>query len=232
VSRPFALAFADAGPFGLLSGVHLPTEPVEVPKAVLERLTTEERVHARTLSGHRQVEWVGGRLALHRAIRQLGIGSGPILTGPRGEPLLPPGVAASVSHKRGLAVALAARGVHGTLGIDIEDLAPPRPTIASKVLRPEELDIVDALSPDRRWIAILLRFSLKEALYKALHPHLNRYVGFMEARVDLDLDGTADITLHLEEPRPDLSVSARYRWQEERVLAAVRIRPAAPAPPR
>ncbi len=217
-------------PFGLISGVTLPVDKSPVAVEVLEQLQVEERHHAETLTGHRQVEWVGGRLALHRAIRQLGVRSGPILTGERGEPLLPEGVAASVSHKRGLAVALAAREVHGTLGVDLEDLSPPRPTIATKILRPEEQELVDRLSGQRRWVAILLRFALKEAIYKALHPHLHRFVGFQEASVSLDLDGTAEVTLHLEEPAPSLWVAARYHWLEDRVLAAVRIR-TAPAPP-
>ncbi len=225
MSRPFSLAFADAMPFGLLSGVVLPTDRDPVPTPVLEQLQVDERRHAETLSGHRQVEWVGGRLALHRAIRQLGVRSGPILTGERGEPVLPEGVAASVSHKRGLAVALAARGVHGSLGVDLEDLGPPRPTIASKVLRPEEQAVVAGLPEDRRWIAILLRFALKEAVYKALHPHVYRFVGFQEASISLGLDGTAEVTLHLEEPAPPLWVAARYHWLEDRLLAAVRIRP-------
>ena len=232
VSRPFALAFADAMPYGLLAGVTLPADKAPVETAVLEQLQVEERRHAETLTGHRQVEWVGGRLALHRAIRQLGVRSGPILTGERGQPVLPDGVSASVSHKRGLAVALAAREVHGSLGVDLEDLAPARPTIASKVLRPEELELVDRLSGERRWIAILLRFALKEAVYKALHPHLGRFVGFQEAGITLGLDGRADVTLHLEEPAPKLWAAARFQWLEGRVLAAVRIRPApgAPAP--
>jgi 4'-phosphopantetheinyl transferase EntD len=212
-------------PFGLLSGVHLPRDAAPVALDVLEKLHVEERQHASTLAGHRQVEWVGGRLALHRAIRQLGVRSGPILTGSRGEPLLPPGISASVSHKRGLAVALAARQVHGTLGLDLEDLGPPRPNIARMILRPEELKVVDELTADRRWVAILLRFALKEAVYKALHPHLNRYVGFQEASVSLSLDGTAEVTLDLKEPAPPFLVSARFQWLEERVLATVRIQP-------
>lgn len=230
MSRPFALAFADAMPFGLLSGVTLPLRRDPVESAVLAQLHAEERRHAETLSAHRQVEFVGGRLALHRAIRQLGVRPGPILTGERGEPLLPSDVSASLSHKRGLAVALAARSVHGTLGVDLEDLGPPRPTIAGKILRPEELERVEALSGDRRWVAILLRFALKEAVYKALHPHLYRFIGFMEASVSLDLDGTAEITLHLAEPAPRFSVAARYLWLEDRVLAAVRVRPEPAAP--
>ncbi len=226
MSRPFALAFADAMSFGLLSGVTLPADKTSVPDDVMARLHGEEQRHAAELSGHRQAEWVGGRLALQRAIRQLGVKSGPILTGPRGEPILPDTIAASISHKRGLAVALAARRIHGTVGVDLEDLAPARPNIASKILRPEEAAVVEGLEPDRRWVAILLRFALKEAVYKALHPYLNRPVGFMEASVSLDLDGTAEVTLHLEEPAPSFLVGARYRWLEGRVLACVRIRPA------
>jgi enterobactin synthetase component D len=41
----------------------------------------------------------------------------------------------------------------------------------------------------------LLRFSLKEALYKALHPFVCRYIGFLEAEVQPVADGTAKVAL-------------------------------------
>ena len=45
---------------------------------------------------------------------------------------------------------------------------------------------------------VLLRFSLKEAIYKAAHPILQQYVGFQEAEVTPHSDGTASCTWFLD----------------------------------
>ena len=39
----------------------------------------------------------------------------------------------------------------------------------------------------------MLRFSIKEAVYKALNPVLQRYISFLEVEVEPNLDGSADI---------------------------------------
>ncbi|MED5369815.1 MAG: 4'-phosphopantetheinyl transferase superfamily protein [Myxococcota bacterium] len=229
---PFSTAFTRAVRFGLLTAVHLPDDPSPVSDAVLDRLPPDEQALARTLRGYKQVSFVGGRLALHQALGQLRMPTDPVLTGPQGQPLLPEGVAGSITHKRTLAVALVASSRHGDLGVDLEDLAPEREGIAQKVLRPEELAEIQALPPERRWTSTVLRFSLKEAVYKVLNPHLNRYIGFHEARVVLDLDLSAHIELHLDptedQPTPpdhDFSLDGRYLWMGDKVLTMVRLRP-------
>ncbi len=222
--RPFSRAYGLALPHGILQAIHLPSDGEPVPEDVLKRLHRDEATHARTLQGHRQVSWVGGRLALRGALRPL-ISSPPcVLTGPFGEPLLPDGISASISHKKHLAVAMAARGTHGHLGIDLEEPGRDRSGIASRVLRPEEIEDVEALPESRRWTAILLRFSLKEALYKALFPRVGRYVGFDEARVRPGLDGLAQVDLFLKDLEGPFQVEARYHWIENHLLAAIRLR--------
>ncbi len=223
---PFSTAFTQAVQFGLLTAVHLPDDPSPVPDAVLARLPQAEAEHAKTLGGYRQVSFVGGRLALHETLGQLRMPNDPILNDAHGCPQLPEGMAGSISHKRTLAIALVARARHGSLGVDLEDLAPERMGVAEKVLRPEELAELRALPPERQWTSLLLRFSLKEAVYKVLNPHLRRYIDFQEARVHLDLDLTASIDLHLKDPEEGpFSLDGRYQWLEGRVLTMVRLRP-------
>jgi 4'-phosphopantetheinyl transferase EntD len=223
--RPFSRAYDLALPHGILQAIHLPGDGEPVPEEVLKRLQQDEAAHARTLKGHRQVSWVGGRLALRLALRPLVSNAPGVLTGPFGEPLLPDGISASISHKTHLAVAMAARGSHGHLGIDLEDPTRDRSGIAPRVLRPEEIAEIDALPESRRWTAILLRFALKEALYKALFPRLRRYVGFEEARVRPGLDGSAQVELFLKEKEGPFQVEARYHWIEQHLLAAIRLQP-------
>lgn len=193
---PFSEALRRRAPFGHLVALHLPSDGAG-EAAALARLHEEERRHAATLRGRRRSEWVGGRLALRLAAAARGLSLEPVLVGPRGEPLLPDGVSASISHKRRLVAALVGDDGPGTVGLDLEELLPPRPAIAARVLRAEELAAVEALPEAERWGAIVRRFSVKEAVYKAIHPHLRRFVGFDEAAVELD-DGGASVRL---EPR-------------------------------
>ena len=228
-NREFQSAFRGALPLGILAGIHLPPQPDPVSEEVLARLHPEECGLAKTFSGFKQVQWVGGRIALHQAMGELDQASEAILVGERGEPLLPAGISASISHKKDLAVALACRQSNGTLGIDLENPGHPRKGIADRVLTPREREEVDALPENRQWTGVLLRFSLKEALYKALHPHVYRHVGFQEAEVFPLLDGTAKITLSLANEGP-FRIAARYHWLEGRLLSTVCVQPEPEAP--
>ncbi|MFY0573332.1 4'-phosphopantetheinyl transferase family protein [Cystobacter fuscus] len=81
---------------------------------------------ARCRTAKRRREFVAGRLAAHRALERLEPGARAEVTaraeGPdAGRPLLVPerGLALSISHSTGLAVAVLARG--GALGVDLEE---------------------------------------------------------------------------------------------------------------
>ena len=222
---PYSRAADLALPFGLVYAVHLPDSADPVPEEILKRLHPDERTYAKTLRGYKQVSWVGGRLAMRKAMRSLLSNTPPILTGPFGEPILPPGISASISHKRTLAVAMVARSAHGRLGIDLEEPDLSRGGIGPRVLRPEEVREVEALQEDRQWTAILLRFSIKEAIFKAIFPHVQRYVGFEEALVRPCLDGFAQVELFLKGEEGPFLLEARYHWLGTRLLSAVRLRP-------
>lgn len=223
---PFSHAGTVTTPHGVARTIHLPNAADPVPDSVLSRLPREEAEHARTLGGFRQVSFVGGRLALRAAMRAAGVPDEPVLPDERGTPILPRGWTGSVSHKRTLAIGMVARSAAGTLGIDLEDLDPPRLGVAPRVLRPAELAHLDALPEDRRWIALLLRFSTKESIYKALDPYVRRWVGFEEAEVHPGLDCHSEVTLHLTRSEGPFDVDARFHWMPRHVLTTVRIRPA------
>lgn len=230
--RAFTVAFHHALPHGVLSAVWIPNTPDAVPAAELERLPAREAEAARALRGYRQGQFVGGRMALRAAFRQLGVDPEPLLCAPGGAPAVPSGFAASISHKGELAVGMASRSHGETLGIDLETYEPARPGIAPRILRPGELAVVQRLPPERRWIATLQRFSIKESIYKAIHPYVHRYVGFHEAEVHPDLLGRARARLHLEQGEGPFRVDARYSWLHGRLFTSVRIRPLAPQPGR
>jgi enterobactin synthetase component D len=140
----------------------------------------------------RQREWIAGRVALRAALEHQALDDGAaILRDDRGAPRTPERAVASLSHKGQWAAALAAPRRHGcSLGIDLEQKAGPRVDIAARVCTQRELASLAPLGQAERGHAITLRFSAKEAVYKAIDPWLRRYVGFREVEVDLWPDGT------------------------------------------
>lgn len=189
-TEPFAIEEVRATPLGLVVSLALPPGRVEVPPELLTRLHPREAELARQLEGRRRIEWVGGRLAYREALRRLGMDDAlPLLSGGHREPLGDPALCISLSHKERLVSVLVAQAAHGTVGIDLEELGRPRPDIARMVLRPEEREALDALDEAARWPRLLAAFSLKEAAYKALFPHVQRFVGFQEACVTFGAEG-------------------------------------------
>ena len=117
-------------------------------------------------------------------------------------------------------MALVARGRVG-VGVDLEDTDRTRPGVAERVLTPNELAAVRQLVPSRQWVDTVVRFSVKESVYKAIHPTLQRYVGFGEVEVWPGTDG-ADRVDPLVPDVATFRFEARHVWIGERVLSTVR----------
>ncbi|KUJ69015.1 hypothetical protein ACZ90_14290 [Streptomyces albus subsp. albus] len=135
------------------------------PPAVREA----ERDLSRAMPPRRRADFLIGRCALHRALRDAGLSAGPVLReGPR--PRLPAGIRASLSHSDGIAVAVAGPADRfPVLGVDLELTGIPL-RAAHLVLGPTEapelLHAADA-SPEQ---CLLAAYSAKEAAFKALSP--------------------------------------------------------------
>ncbi|GIW70755.1 MAG: hypothetical protein KatS3mg102_0297 [Planctomycetota bacterium] len=223
--EPFALAWLRELEHGVCAGVRLPGGGAEVPPAVLARLEPAERAAALALGPARRAGWVGGRLAMAAALGHLGVPRQAVGSTARGAPALPPGVVGSISHKERLAVALAARAAGGwRLGVDVEALAPPRPAVARRVLTERERAGLAGLGAAQAWEATVLRFALKEALYKALDPFVERFVGFQEAEVELRPEGGAVVRLWLARGEGPFEVEGRWYRLQGHLLATVRVR--------
>ena len=184
------------------------TFPVE--RAVgLGGLHRDERLHAGTRSARRAREFIAGRVALRAALEAAGwSGDEALLPGEQGRPGLPPGWTGSISHKDGVAFAIARRLQEGrTLGIDTEVVGDrERVGIARKVLTPVELARWERT---RSWAALLETFSTKESIYKALHPHVSRYIGFEEA----ERDESGGLTLALSGNEGPFALSGGLWWE-------------------
>ena len=219
-------------PFGTCVGVSLPADGAfELPAC----LHPVEAAFARARPEARRAGWVGGRVALRAALAAVAVeASEPMLSTPRGAPILPPGAVGSVSHTRTIAVALCARESRprATIGIDIEDLRPLRVDVASRVLTTEERAALPADGPARD-AAVLLAFSAKEAIYKALDPWVHRFVAFQEASLTRAGDGALTARLALAGGEGPFSVElhdAHLLGEAGLILVAARLRAAEVAP--
>jgi enterobactin synthetase component D len=219
------VAFELALEHGRCVGVTLPEADVDVDDLARAALLPEERAFAATLSSVRRRTWVGGRVALRQALTLAGLEAPALLSDPRGAPLLPNGVAGSVTHKARVAAALVTLEASARVGVDIENDEVGSVDISTRVLTGDEIGELALLEPRSRAREVLLRFSAKEALYKALDPFVQRYVGFKEAVVSTRPDGGADVTLRLRPGEGPFLAEVRWRRLGTLVLTTARVVP-------
>jgi len=202
-------------PHGTLVAVSLPTCSTDADleaalASVRSQLRPDEWAVADGLSRPRRLGFVGGRVALRAGLAVVAPeqADAPVLRTARGAPRMPSGTIGSISHKARIAVALVSTPTASahTIGVDVEE--PPterdlaRPDLAPRILTPLErhelapLAASDALAYRE---AVRLRFALKEAVYKAIDPHVQRYVRFQEVEVFPDGAGTVAVRLALPE---------------------------------
>ena len=208
------------------------------PRDAAERLEPAELELAGTVSPARRDAFVAGRMALRAAVHAVSprLSHAPLLRTGRGAPLLPHGLSGSISHKRTRAVAIAAphdetatdARTGARVGIDLErrphEDSARRPddgrALARRILTPREQEGIAALDDIAHRDAALLHFALKEAVYKAIDPFVERYVRFTEVEIEMahagDVlhAGTAGVQLLL----PELAgapMSAQVAWYME-----------------
>jgi 4'-phosphopantetheinyl transferase EntD len=184
--------------------------------AALAGLPPDEQARAHALGPGRRGGYVAGRAALHQALGSML----PIGTDDRGAPILPAGWVGSVSHKGAFAAALVALAGAGHVGVDLERAEPPRADIARRILTAREQAALP-IGTDDRGRAATLRFSIKEAIYKAIDPYVRRYVEFTE--VELELRGDA-VTVTTALP---FAIEATWREHAGHWLTTARATPAA-----
>ena len=176
---------------------------------------TEELVFGRIKERNnksRLNKFVGGRVALRRALKAISRGDSPsILKDAHGAPVLPGDVTGSISHKDDLAVGVAIADSSGGIGVDIERCHNKAAfTLLRRIITPREQANLGSLPGISVEEEVLLRFSFKEAVYKAMHPFLERSVDFSEVEIEPLMDGTAKINFLLK-----TGEEFRYRasWQ-------------------
>jgi len=138
---------------------------------------------------------------------------------------MPEGFVGSVSHKDAIAIALVSLDTGWALGVDLEHTRPPRTEIERLVLTPEERCENAKLDGDDRWRDLLLRFSLKESVYKALDPWVQRFVKFAEVRVSPMPDGEVEIHYQLDKDEGPFDMELSWHSQDDSFITSAKIRP-------
>ena len=151
-------------------------------------LPEEEPLIARSVAKRRN-EFSTVRLCARQALGGLGVAPVPILKGDKGEPCWPDGVVGSLTHCEGFrGAAVARRGDVRSIGIDAEphDVLPKG--VLEAISLPDERSELAVLPADLHWDRIL--FCAKEATYKAWFPLTHRWLGFEDAHITFDVDGS------------------------------------------
>ena len=150
-------------------------------------LFPEESAIIRNAVEKRRRDFRAGRACARLALAALGVHDVAIPSGPRREPLWPPGIVGSITHCPGyVAAAVAFREHLPALGIDAEEWGAAGSDIESLICTAAELDRYhDSEYPC--WRSLV--FSAKESLFKALYPLRHFELEFSDVEVTLELPG-------------------------------------------
>jgi 4'-phosphopantetheinyl transferase EntD len=154
----------------------------------LAPLPEEEPLIARSVAKRRN-EFITVRHCARLALGELGFPPMPILKGDKGEPCWPDGVVGSLTHCAGYRGAVVGReAMVRSVGVDAEphDVLPDG--VLDAISLPAERSQMAALPAGVHWDRIL--FCAKEATYKAWFPLTKRWLGFEDAHITFDVDGS------------------------------------------
>ncbi|ELY3086865.1 4'-phosphopantetheinyl transferase superfamily protein [Klebsiella aerogenes] len=175
----------------------------------------------------RKAEYLAGRYCAHYLLRQSGCLE-PVLIAADRAPIWPAGWRGSVSHSEDIAIAVVSAeddGLHP--GVDIEHLQPGvMLESADMFVSKTEQTLLSCCGLDMEW-ALLLAFSAKESLFKALYPRVQQMFDFdAAAMVALD-PANQRFTLRLNKTLSDAfpagsQFSGEYYFSEGTVLTCLR----------
>ncbi len=163
----------------------------------------------------RQAEFLAGRLCARAALLQL---DGTCATPGMGEdraPIWPAHISGAITHSNGRAGALVAlKSEWQGLGIDLEKLLTTERAqrLAKEILTPDELLRMASVPAEQIALLITLTFSVKESLFKALYPLVQKRFYFEHAEV---LNWTPEGLVRLR-----LLTDLSPEWQQGRELDA------------
>lgn len=183
----------------------------------LPHLPAAERRLMRRMGPSRRREFSWGRVAARRALAEIGVVASALLPDTDRVPDWPRGIAGSISHSGCICGAAVARGPV-SLGLDIETGEMLNRDLWEEVLTQNELAQLSALPAENRPTAALMRFTAKEAVFKAHFPVHRRMFGFLDVEVAPLSKG--HFTASLPGPNGPTRTTLSGRWVRDQGLTA------------
>ncbi|NNB67011.1 4'-phosphopantetheinyl transferase family protein [Pseudomonas fluorescens] len=134
----------------------------------------------------RQAEFLAGRLCARAALQQLDQLDCVPAIGEDRAPVWPGHISGSITHSTGHAAAIVGHKAQWRgLGMDLENLLTLERAerLAGEILTTDELQRMAALSREQIALLVTLTFSVKESLFKALYPIVQKRFYFEHAEV-------------------------------------------------
>ena len=179
----------------------------------------------------RQAEFLAGRVCARAALHQLeGLSFIPAIGEDRA-PVWPAHITGSITHSTGRAAAIVANKAHWRgLGMDLENLldAARAERLAGEILTGPELQRMAAGIGDQLAMLVTLTFSVKESLFKALYPIVQKRFYFEHAEV-LEWNEGGEVRLRLltdlsSEWRSGIELDAQFAVMDGQLLSLVSIK--------
>ena len=196
------------------------------PDAVL---APEEEPAVAKAVATRRAEFTTARACARDALTRLGLAAPAVPVGERRAPVWPDGVVGAITHCAGFrAAAVAWRAQVRTVGLDAEPHTALPDGVLEAVSDAGERALLERLAreqPEVRWDKIL--FSAKESVYKAWFPLTGRWLGFEDAELAPDPDGTFRATLRVPGPVVDdaeiTAFTGRWVVRDGLVITAIAV---------
>jgi enterobactin synthetase component D len=179
----------------------------------------------------RQAEFLAGRVCARAALQQLeGLSFIPAIGEDRA-PVWPAHITGSITHSTGRAAAIVANKAHWRgLGMDMENLldAERAERLAGEILTGPELQRMAAGARDQLAKVVTLTFSVKESLFKALYPIVQKRFYFEHAEV-LEWSEGGEVRLRLltdlsSEWHSGTELDAQFAVMDGQLLSLVSIK--------
>jgi 4'-phosphopantetheinyl transferase EntD len=173
----------------------------------IEHLHPEEQATTTGFAHTRRTEFATGRASVRRLVRELSSSDLPILVGERRAPILPPGLQASISHCDTFVATVATKAADIVgLGVDIEFHDRVTPDIIDALLSRSEKA---KLKSERHPRSLACYFSAKEAVFKAIHALIGKYIDFLDIDLIISCDRFVAQPLFYDPTLEDIVVKGR-----------------------
>lgn len=179
----------------------------------VQHLHPEELAISQRFARARRAEFATGRASVRGLIPDLARGGHPILVGERRAPIFPHGVHASISHCETFVASVATEAGHiEGLGVDIERLDRVTPELSGAILSRSE-------AANRQAHSLARYFSSKEAVFKAIHGLIGKYIDFLEVDLTFCAERFTAQPLFTDPKLEDINVEGVVAERGRHVLA-------------